>query len=239
MLSFSGKIIKQFMLFCTFGMILVHFYSFAAEGAQVELAWDPSPSSEVSGYKLYYGRSSGNYTSNIDAKYNTGKVVSGLDEGQTYYFAATSYTASNLESEFSEEISYTIPYLDSDGDGITNADEIGIYGTNPDKSDSDGDGVNDGEELAFWQNNWDADFDGDSLINLLDKDSDNDGIFDGSELIQGNDPSYPDSNSEQILKWIEAEDGDLYDPMQRVVDSDASADEYIICDDRGICRIFI
>ena len=37
---------------------------------------------------------------------------------------------------------------DSDGDGLSDAEE-GLAGTNPaNKADSDGDGVNDGEELA-------------------------------------------------------------------------------------------
>lgn len=37
--------------------------------------------------------------------------------------------------------------LDSDGDGLSNADEINIYGTDPNKFDTDGDGVGDGQEV--------------------------------------------------------------------------------------------
>ena len=37
--------------------------------------------------------------------------------------------------------------LDSDGDGLSDADETGIHGTNPNNADSDGDGINDGEEV--------------------------------------------------------------------------------------------
>ena len=40
---------------------------------------------------------------------------------------------------------------------------------------------------------WDADDDGDGLINLLDEDSDNDGLTDGLEIAQGYDPSDPGS----------------------------------------------
>lgn len=36
---------------------------------------------------------------------------------------------------------------DTDGDGITDKDEITIYHTNPLKADTDGDGVKDGEEV--------------------------------------------------------------------------------------------
>jgi hypothetical protein len=37
--------------------------------------------------------------------------------------------------------------LDSDQDGLSDADEINIYGTNPLKSDTDGDGYLDGDEV--------------------------------------------------------------------------------------------
>jgi hypothetical protein len=38
-------------------------------------------------------------------------------------------------------------FIDSDGEGISNFDEINIYGTNPNASDSDDDGISDGTEL--------------------------------------------------------------------------------------------
>jgi hypothetical protein len=65
--------------------------------------------------------------------------------------------------------------LDTDGDGITDDDELSI-GTNPNDADSDDDGVLDGAERDFF-----LDTDGDGRINALDPDSDNDGLFDGTE----------------------------------------------------------
>ena len=38
---------------------------------------------------------------------------------------------------------------DSDGDGLYDADETGVYGTNPFAYDSDGDGSGDGEEVYY------------------------------------------------------------------------------------------
>ena len=81
------------------------------------------------------------------------------------------------------EISYdNPPVVDSDGDGISDADEENIYGTDPQLKDTDNDGINDGEELAYWGNDWNSDPDNDGLINLLDDDSDGDGIVDGDEM---------------------------------------------------------
>ncbi|MBU0664798.1 MAG: thrombospondin type 3 repeat-containing protein [Proteobacteria bacterium] len=85
---------------------------------------------------------------------------------------------------------------DSDGDGVTDTNEITIYGTHPYKADSDDDGVNDKEELTFWGVNWNADPDGDGIINILDNDSDNDGFSDGYEIGQGTNPADPASKPE-------------------------------------------
>jgi len=82
---------------------------------------------------------------------------------------------------------------DGDEDGLTDDDEINIYGTNPNNPDTDGDGINDGDEVEFWGHDWNMDFDNDGIINILDPDSDNDGFSDGTEKNKGFDPG--DSNS--------------------------------------------
>ena len=52
---------------------------------------------------------------------------------------------------------------DSDGDGLTDADEVGIYGTNPQVADTDGDGMQDGDEVAYGLDPLDADQDQNSV----------------------------------------------------------------------------
>ncbi len=69
----------------------------------------------------------------------------------------------------------SVDLIDTDSDGITDNDEITIYGTDPSLIDTDGDGINDGDELNYWGTDWNADPDSDGLINILDIDSDNDG----------------------------------------------------------------
>ncbi|MFH2100190.1 MAG: hypothetical protein ABIJ95_11805, partial [Pseudomonadota bacterium] len=60
---------------------------------------------------------------------------------------------------------------DSDGDGLSDAQERGLYGTDPYDEDTDGDGASDGAEAAGWGGSWSLDLDGDGLNALLDDDS--------------------------------------------------------------------
>jgi sulfur relay (sulfurtransferase) complex TusBCD TusD component (DsrE family) len=81
----------------------------SAQGQEsVTLAWDPSASG-CAGYRLYSGPSSTVYTKVIDVGLLTTKTVSELSPGETYYFAVTAYSADGAESDFSNEISYTVP----------------------------------------------------------------------------------------------------------------------------------
>jgi hypothetical protein len=72
-------------------------------------------------------------------------------------------------------------HWDGDSDGLTDFDEVNLYGTDPGLPDTDVDGIFDGEELTYWGADWNADHDSDGLINILDPDSDDDGILDGDE----------------------------------------------------------
>ncbi|MFO0760840.1 MAG: MopE-related protein [Byssovorax sp.] len=89
--------------------------------------------------------------------------------------------------------------VDSDGDGLTDAEEI-FLGTNPNDADTDDDGAIDGKE-----NNLADDTDGDGLINALDVDSDNDGLFDGTEM--GLDCENPDTDKSKNVCIADADMG--------------------------------
>jgi len=79
-----------------------------AQAVDVQLAWDPSPSPQATGYLLYYGTTSGTYSVSVDTGQATTAALSGLQETETYYFAALAYDASGNHSPFSNEVQYTV-----------------------------------------------------------------------------------------------------------------------------------
>jgi hypothetical protein len=96
---------------CIFISVLIVFSLLLATthdvcAAEVTLAWDANPEPSVQGYRVYYGKTSGSYTSVLDAGNRTDCVITGLDPGATYYFACTAYSATGDESNFSGEIVY-------------------------------------------------------------------------------------------------------------------------------------
>lgn len=92
-----------------------------AYAGQVSLAWDASPSPEVTGYRLHYqlgsealpftgsGADQGN--SPVDVGNNLTTSLSGLADGQTYSFTVTAYDAAGNESPISNIISVQVPVL--------------------------------------------------------------------------------------------------------------------------------
>ncbi len=73
------------------------------------LSWDaPTTNSDgsaltnLSGYRVYYGSSSGKYTSVIDVGKVTSYVISNLSTG-TYFFVVTAYDTADYESGYSNE----------------------------------------------------------------------------------------------------------------------------------------
>ena len=77
-------------------------------GQNITLMWNPSPGTDVSGYAIYRGTNSGAYTTRFDAGNRTSLTVSNLTAGVNYYFVATAYIASGLESLPSNEIAQTV-----------------------------------------------------------------------------------------------------------------------------------
>lgn len=113
----------------------------------VKLAWDLGPEADLAGYRVHYGAESRSYTTTIDVGYTTTTELTGLTAGEIYYCAVTAYNTSDLESDYSNEISFGVAApaagIDSDGDGLSDLFEA-TYGNGADlepDSDLDGDGL--------------------------------------------------------------------------------------------------
>jgi hypothetical protein len=81
----------------------------SAANGNLTLAWDPNPDPNVVGYKIYFGSASGGYTNVISAGMATTLTLSNLVEGTSYFFAATDYASDGLESDYSSEVTATLP----------------------------------------------------------------------------------------------------------------------------------
>jgi hypothetical protein len=100
--------------------LLLSFITFmhavTAIAGTITLAWDASttntdgtPLTDLAGYKIYYGPTSGSYTNTLDVGDVTTSEVNKLTDGLTYYFAVSAYNSAGAESSFSNEVSKTLP----------------------------------------------------------------------------------------------------------------------------------
>jgi len=87
-----------FLMIVTF---FIFFTSLTCYSADANLQWDTS--SGATGYRLYYGTSSGNYSDTVDVGGTTGYTLTGLDEKLTYYLVVRAYD-SDGESGNSNEL---------------------------------------------------------------------------------------------------------------------------------------
>ncbi|MGB9636369.1 MAG: fibronectin type III domain-containing protein, partial [Thermoplasmata archaeon] len=75
----------------------------------VTLTWE-TPTDDggfpITGYKIYWGTSAGNYTNNVTVGNITTYTITNLTNGQTYYFAVSAIDAAG-ESAKSNEVSAT------------------------------------------------------------------------------------------------------------------------------------
>ena len=73
------------------------------------LQWTPSTSAGVTGYNIYRGTQSREYTNEVAVGNVTNATMSGLAPGVTFYFAATAADSLGLESDYSNEVVFNAP----------------------------------------------------------------------------------------------------------------------------------
>ncbi len=128
---------------------------------------------------------------------------------------------------------YILGTADSDGDGLSNSEERRI-GTDPYNPDTDGDGLTDYQEVREYATDpLKADTDGDNLTDYAEimqhktspvkADTDSDGLMDGEELARNTNPNQADTDNDELLDGDEVK---VYktDPTKRDTDEDGLTD---------------
>ncbi len=103
-----------------------------------------------------------------------------LDDVQFYSKRLTAEDVQFLHANPGQELGTSGP-TDSDGDGLSDEDEVNTHQTDPLVADTDGDGVDDGTEVAL-------------TSNPLEIDSDGGGTWDGFEVEAGTSPIDPNDD---------------------------------------------
>jgi len=122
-----------------------------------------------------------------------------------------------------------LPTQDSDGDGLTNAEEVQL-GTNMGAEDSDNDGLTDGQEVSLGTDPHRPDTDGDGMSDGWEvthqmnptsasdaaEDDDNDGLTNIEEYSLGTNPSTADTDGDGVKDDLEVRRGtDPLDPADK------------------------
>jgi len=148
--------------------------------------------------------------------------------------ASATQTASVLQTQttFNQTQVVVAGGDDTDGDGLSNADEIKL-GTDPLKPDTDGDGLSDGQEFNTYKTNplvadtdQDGLSDGDEVLKYktdpLNPDTDGDLVKDGDEIARRLDPLNPDTDRDGLSDGMEIKMGT--DPLNPDTDHDGLLD---------------
>jgi len=77
----------------------------------IRMAWRPSSTPNVTGYKVYLGHQSGHYDRVIDVGNTTSAHIEDVDYGTTYYATVRAYSADGLVSQPAPEGRITLPAL--------------------------------------------------------------------------------------------------------------------------------
>jgi hypothetical protein len=162
--------------------------SLAVDGlGNIDVAWsDATDDDGETDYDIYFKR-----RNCIWEKWTKTEFISTESTGDSTYASLAIDGLGNIHVAWQDatdddgqgdtDIYYQLGILgsgDRDGDGLTDFDELYVYGTDPYKFDTDCDNLHDGFELKYG-------------TDPLDDDSDDDGYYDGVEVMLGTNPLDP------------------------------------------------
>jgi Abnormal spindle-like microcephaly-assoc'd, ASPM-SPD-2-Hydin len=81
----------------------------AAPQHSVDLSWSASSSSDVTGYNVYRGTTTGGPYTKINSALSTSYTDASVQAGQTYYYVTTAVDTTGKESGFSNQVKAAIP----------------------------------------------------------------------------------------------------------------------------------
>jgi Fibronectin type III domain len=84
--------------------LLIFFAVGPVEAATVTLQWDPNPETNVAGYVVSYGTSSGQYGATVDVGNQLSFQFSEPTQAAIYYFAVRAYNTDGVQGPFSAEV---------------------------------------------------------------------------------------------------------------------------------------
>lgn len=100
--------------------------------SSVELLWDPNSEPDIAGYKVHLGYATGTRAESREAGLNTSLVWTDLKLGVTNYFTVTARNTAGLESDPSNEISFTLskpPSAPSGPHGVVTQVQTTVWST--------------------------------------------------------------------------------------------------------------
>ncbi len=162
----------------------------------------------------YFGYASSIFGSELLVSANN-KDTAQNESGAAYVYSLNPDIDSSDDSEQAETVQSLdlSGSADTDGDGLSNSDEINILYTDPNLADSDGDGLTDKEEVLTYQTDPNV------------SDTDSDGLSDFSEAVFfGSDPNIVDTDSDGFSDGYEVETLNT-DPALLDSDSDGLTDQ--------------
>ena len=89
-----------------------------ADTVELIATWTPNTEPDLAGYNLYYSETPGGpylFLAKFAGKVSTGKTTAGMVYGETLYFVLTAYDTEGLESGYSNEALFRLPFP---GEGI-------------------------------------------------------------------------------------------------------------------------